>query len=82
MTVEIEFSLPNTRVAGHWEVEMSKQIESNRGFPISDIERELQGTTLFVRIETTLPDTAVENMVSDIENHIPAGSNHVETREL
>lgn len=82
MTVEIEYSLPRPRVASDWQVSMSKQIEANRGFPIENIERELSGTTLTVRVETDLPDQAVENMLSDIEEYLAAGSEHVETREV
>jgi len=82
MTVEIEFNLANNRVAGRWQCSMAEQIEANRGFPMSDIERELQATTLIVRVDTTLPNSAVDNMLSDIEDFLPAGSEHIETREV
>lgn len=82
MTVEIEYTMPSSRNVGRWQVSMAEQIEANRGFPLKDIERELRGDRLIVRVETTLPDTAVENMLSDIEDHLGAGSEHVETREV
>lgn len=82
MTVEIEYSLPTSRIASGWQVDMARQIESNSEFPITDLEREIQGTTLILRVETTLPNQAVENMLSDIEEYLPAGSKHVETREV
>jgi len=82
MTVEIEYSLSNSRVAGRWQYSMAKQIESNRGFPIESIKREIRGTTLIVSVDTTLPDSAVDNMLSDIEDYLPAGSEHIETREV
>jgi hypothetical protein len=82
MTVEIEYSLPRSRAASDWQVSMAKQIEQNRGFPIDEIERELSGTTLIVRVETSLPSQAVENMLSDIEDYLETGSEHVETREV
>lgn len=82
MTVEIEYSLPRSRVASDWQVSMAEQIESNRGFPIEGIERELTGTTLIVRVDTDLPSQAVENMLSDIEDNLESGSEHVETREV
>lgn len=82
MTVEIEYSLPRARAATDWQVSMAEQIESNRGFPIEGIERLLLGTTLIVRVDTTLPDSAVENMLSDIEDYLDPGAEHVETREV
>lgn len=82
MTVEIEYSLPTTQIGNNWQVDMAKQIESNRGFQIRDIERELHGTTFVLCVNTTLPNQAVENMLSDIEDYLPAGSSHVETREV
>lgn len=82
MTVEMEYSLPQARIASDWQVSMARQIETNRGFPIEEIERELSGTTLIVRVETTLPSQAVENMLSDIEDYLETGSEHIETREV
>lgn len=82
MTVEIEYSLPRPRVASDWQLSMAEQIESNRGSPIEGIERELSGTTLIVRVDTTLPSQAVENMLSDIEDYLNNGCEHVETREV
>jgi hypothetical protein len=82
MTVEIEWSAPQTLTAVDWQISMAKQIEENRGFPIEEIEREFTGCTLIVRVETDLPSQAVEGMLSDIEEHLPNGSQHVETREV
>jgi len=82
MAVEIEYDLPRPRTASKWQISMAKQIESNRGFPIEDIERELRGTTLIVRVDTSLPSTAVDNMLSDIENYLETGAKHVKTREV
>lgn len=82
MTVEIEYTAPLRLSAGGWQVDMAKQIESNRGFPIQKIERDIVGSTIIVRVETDLPSQAVENMLSDIEGHLPSGSQHVETREV
>lgn len=82
MTVEIIYSIPQTRVAGDWQLSMAKQVEENRGYPINNIERVLSGTTLVIRVETDLPSQAVDNMLSDIEDYLAAGSEHVETREV
>lgn len=82
MTVEIIYSLPRPRVSSDWQVNMSEQIESNRGFLIKDIERELRGTTLVVRVDTTLSSDAVDNMLSDIEAYLETGSKHIETKEV
>jgi len=82
MTVIVEYQLPTLRQAGEWQISMAEQIETNRGFSMSDIKRELSGTTLIVRVDTTLPNQAVENMLSDIEDYLPAGSQHIETREI
>lgn len=82
MVVEIEYSLPRPRTASDWQVSMAEQIEANRGFPIENINREMVGTTLIVRVDTTLPSTAVDNMLSDIEDYLGTGSKHVETREV
>lgn len=82
MTVEIEYSLRTTRIASNWQVDMAEQIQANRGFPIENIKRRVEGTTLVVSVETTLPDSAVENMLSDIKDHLTAGSQHIETREV
>lgn len=82
MTVEVKYNLQTTQVASGWQVAMAEQIESNRGFPINSIERELSGTMLTVRVDTSLPSTAVEDMLSDIEDYVPAGSQHIETREV
>lgn len=82
MTVEIEYNVPDPPAdMGAWQVKMSEQIERNRGYPIKEIGRELSGPTFIVSVETTLPDSAVENMLSDIEDHLPATATHVETRE-
>jgi hypothetical protein len=85
MTVEIEYDLGATVVngLGEWQVKMAKQIESNRSFPITDIERELAGSAFIVRVETeTLPSQTVENMLSDIEDYLPDTATHVETRGI
>lgn len=83
MTVEIEFSVPaNISGLGRWQVEMAKQIETTRNFPVEDLERQLDGDQLVVSVETSLPNQAVENMVSDIEDHLPKNSTHIETREV
>lgn len=82
VTVEIVYDLPRALSASKWQVDIARQIESNRGFPIQDIERELVGTTLYVRVETDLPNNGVENMLSDIEGHLPQAASHVETREV
>lgn len=82
MTVELEFSNPSAIAAGDWQVSMAKQIEANRGFPLESIERVVSGGTLIVRVETTLPDAAVDGIVStDVPDHLP-NSSHVETREV
>lgn len=82
MTVEIEFVILRRIGLGDWQVQMAKQIESNHGFPINDIDRELSGGTFIVRVETTLPNQAVENMLWDIEEYLPSTASHVETREI
>lgn len=84
MTVEIEYYCPHgVSDLGDWQVDMAEQIESNRGFPITDIERELEGSAFIVRVQTaTLPDSAVDNMLSDTEDHLPDTASHVETREV
>ncbi|MBO4248416.1 hypothetical protein IL252_11380 [Halomicrobium sp. IBSBa] len=82
MTVEIEYSLPRPLAPSDWQVHMAEQIETNQGIPIEEITRTLRGHTLIVSVETTLPDEAVENMLSDIEDHLPQGCEHVETREV
>lgn len=82
MTVEVEYSLPRPRIASQWQVSMTEQIEENRGFPIEEIERELSGTRLIIRVQTDLPNQAVENMLPDIEEYLENGSEHVETREV
>lgn len=83
MTVEVEYSIPQGLTGlGEWQVRMAKQIETNRGFPITDIERELSSETFVVRVETTLPSTAVENMLSDIDEYMPPNADHVQTREV
>lgn len=83
MTVESEYHIPQQMSGmGQWQVDMAKQIETNQGFPITGIKRELSGDTLFVRVETDLPSQAVENMLSDIADHLPAGAKHLETREV
>lgn len=82
MTVEIEYDLPRSRIGSEWQVDMARQIETNRGFPIANIERELSGSTLIVRVDTSLPSDAVDNMLSDIEDYLDTGSAHVETREV
>lgn len=82
MTVEIEYSLPSPRTASDWQKLMAKQIEENEDFPIANIERELSGTTFIVRVETNLPSQAVESMLSDIEEYLDAGSEHLETCEV
>jgi len=82
MTVEIVYSLPKARSPSKWQVSMAEQIERNSEFSIQNIQRELNGTELILRVETGLPDTAVENMLSDIEDYLPATASHVETREV
>lgn len=81
--IEIEYNAPFRPMdLGDWQLRMAKQIESNRGVPISDISREIVGTTLFVRVDSSLPSQAVENILSDIEDYLPKGSTHIETREV
>lgn len=83
MTVEIEYRTPRTLgAASDWQVQMAEQIQTNHNFPIEEIQRVVSGTTVIARVETDLPSQAVEKMLSDIEDHIPAGSEHVETREI
>jgi hypothetical protein len=83
MTVEVEYYVPfGADTLGQWQLDMAKQIENNRGFPISDITRELSGSTFIVRVETDLPDQAVDNMLSDIEEYLPSTASHVGTREV
>lgn len=83
MTVEVEYRTPwPVGPASDWQVQMAKQIEENRGYPLESIEREVSGSTVIVSVETTLPDSAVQNMLSDIEDYLPSGSTHVETREI
>lgn len=83
MVVEVEYTCPVPPAGlGAWQVDMATQIETNRGFPIEEIDRVLQGTTFIVRVDTSLPSDAVDNMLSDIEEHLPATASHVETREV
>lgn len=83
MTVEIEYRCPTPlKGLGQWQVDMVKQIETNRNFPIQDIERKLSGSSFIVRVDTSLPNKAVENMLSDIEEYLPSNAQHVETREV
>lgn len=92
MTVEIVYDLENTAVndLGRWSLKMAEKVEANRGFPITDISRELTEEeidgfsvpVLIVSVETTLPNQAVENILSDIEAHLPDTAEHVETREV
>lgn len=83
MTVKIEYYCPHGVTGlGQWQVSMAEQIEANRGFPIEDIGRQLRDNTLIVSVETSLPNSAVENTLSDIEDHLPATATHVETREV
>lgn len=83
MTVEIEYwssQMPDS--LGDWQLNMAKQIESNRGFSLTDIERELRGEKFIMRVEADLSSQEIEDMLSDIEDHLPAGAEHVETREV
>lgn len=82
MTAEIEYSLPRPRVASNWQVAMSERIEKNHGVPIKNIERELHGSRFVVRVDANLPNSAVENMLSDIEEYLPDTANHTETRQV
>lgn len=82
MTVEIEYDNVLVDKANLNQLKMAEQIESNRGFPISDITRVIRGNTFIVRVETNLPNSAVDNMLSDIEEYLNAEANHVETREV
>lgn len=98
MTIQVIYNIEQTAATpGSWEVDMAKQIESNRGFPISEIYRrmtwaeeldplpsELNGDerVLVVEVDTSLPSHAVDNMLSDIEEHLPFDASHVETREV
>lgn len=81
MTVELEYSSPTTLGGGEWQVAMAEKIAENRGPPITDIRRVVDGRTLTVIVETDLPAEAVEGMMQDIEESLPAGATHVETRE-
>lgn len=85
MTVEVEYEIPQGLSSmGDWQVRMAKQIESNRGFPLTDVERRLDrgGTRFIVSVETALPSQAVENMLADIEDFLPSNAVRVETREV
>jgi len=82
MTVEIEYENVMSEKIDVSQLKMAEQIEENRGFPITDIEREWGGDSLIVRVETSLPSSAVENTLSDIEDHINPEAEHVETREV
>lgn len=82
MTVEIEYRNVNPTKIRLSSLRMAEQIESNRGFPIEGIIREVRGTTLVVGVETSLPSQAVDNMLSDIEDHLNPEAEHVETREV
>jgi len=82
MTVEIEFKRVDSRKARLSELQMARQIEENERFPIQDISRRIKGQNMIVEVETTLPSEAVDNMLSDIEDHLNDDAEHVETREV
>lgn len=82
MTVEVVYELPRPRVQTDWQTKMAQQIEENRGFPVQNIKRELHGTRFVIRVETNLPDAAVENMLGDIEPYLEPRSEHLVTREV
>jgi len=82
MTVEIEYERVDAQTFQWQQLDMAKQIQENRGFPIQDITRILSGDTAIIRAETDLPAPAVENMLSDIEEHLNPEARHVETREV
>jgi len=82
MNIESEYSRLAGRAASRWQVQMAKQMADNHGFPIEAIERELNGSTFILRIDETLSSTELQNILSDIEDYIPANSVHVETREI
>lgn len=85
MTVEIEYSNPTTLGLGEWQVAMAEEMMSNvpEQAPISslrDIEREVVGSTLVVRVpgDENVPVDALRNV---IESSLPAAA-HVETRTV
>jgi hypothetical protein len=82
MTVEIEYEYVRDDMIVRTQLDMAKQIEENRGFPIKDIERIYGQGQLIVRVKTSLPSTEVENMLSDIEQHLNDEAEYVETREV
>lgn len=82
MTVEVEYKRVDEQTFRWQQLDMARQIENNRGFPIEDITRIFQGETLIVRVKTNLPDSAIDNMLSDIEDHLNSEAHHVETREV
>lgn len=83
MTVEITFENVDPSHAHRVQLRMSKQIEENENFPISDVTRYIMGGTFILEVETTLPSEPVDNMVA---KHVPDWLNddaeHVETREV
>lgn len=84
MTVEIEYRCniaPD--MMSPIQTRMAKQIEENRGFPITDLERELNGEIYIIRVKSgTLPSAAIDNMLKDIEEYLHPSSEHIETREV
>jgi ribosomal protein L20A (L18A) len=82
MTVKILYRNVDAATARLNQLQMAKQIESNRGFPISDVTRRVEGNRFTVEVETDLPSQAVENMLSDIGGNLNPEAEHVETREV
>lgn len=82
MTVEIEYRNVNAERVRLSQLQMSGQIEDNRGIPITELTRRIEGSRFIVEVETTLPSKAVDNMLFDIEDYLNAEAEHVETREI
>lgn len=82
--MEIEYSNPVALTAGAWQVGLAEEAVAGASAEsalsaITDIEREVRGGTLVVRLPDGESDATVQAVRTAIESRLPTAT-HVETR--
>jgi len=80
VTVEIEYERVDRQTFELSQLDMARQIASNRAFQMQDIERVYSGRTLIVRVEADLQSSVVDDILLDIGEHMNDEATYVETR--
>jgi len=72
--IEIEYSLPQSRVASQWQLTLAEQVSTNNDIDISKIARKIEGNRLTVQIKTSVSEKTLDSIINDIEAELPSGS--------